>query len=329
MSAIQPGLGDVHVDRPLTNISLAFMQSAEGFVADKVFPQVPVQKQSDKYYTYDRGMFNRDEMELRAPGTESAGATYKISQDSYSADLWALHVNIADQVRANADSPLSPDREGTEFLTLKALIRRERAWAARYFVNSVWGTSVTGVSSAPGASQVQQWNEAASTPIENLRLAIRTVHESTGFRPNTLTLGRVVFDTLLDHPDLVGRIDRGQTTGPALVARQTMAALFEVDNVYVMDAISNTAREGATNAHSFIGGKHALVTYRPASPGLMTPSAGYTFTWQGLLGGGVLGSRISRFRMEHLKSDRLEIEQAFDQKLVASELGYFFNTVVA
>lgn len=329
MSAIQPGLGDVHVDRPLTNISLAFMQGREGFVADRVFPQVPVQKQSDKYFTYDRGMFNRDEMEQRAPGTESAGATYKISTDSYSCDVWALHVNIADQVRANADSPLAPDREGTEFLSLKALIRRERAWAARYFVNSVWGTSVSGVSGAPGASQVQQWNEAASTPIENIRLAIRTVHESTGFRPNKLTLGRVVFDTLLDHPDLVGRIDRGQTTGPALVARQTMAALFEVDEVLVMDAISNTAKEGATNVHSFIGGKHALVTYSPASPGLMTPSAGYTFTWQGLLGGGVLGSRISRFRMEHLKSDRLEIEQSFDQKLVASELGYFFNGVVA
>jgi len=327
---VQPGMADVHVDRPLTNISLAFIQSREGFVADRVFPMLPVQKISDKYYTYDRGMFNRDEMEKRAPGTESAGATYKISTDSYSCDVWALHVNIADQIRANADNPINPDREGTEFLSLKALIRREKAWASDFFTTGVWTYGRVGVSGAPVAgTSVQLWNEAASTPIEDIRLGIRTVHESTGFRPNVLTLGRQVYDTLLDHPDLVGRVDRGQTTGPALVMRQTLAALFEVEEVLVMDSIVNSAAEGAANVHAFIGGKNALLSYRPASPGLMTPSAGYTFTWQGLLGGGVLGSRISRFRMETLKADRLEIEQAFDQKKVAADLGFFFSAVIA
>lgn len=329
MSVIQPGLGDVHIDRPLTNISLAFLQSAEGFVADRVFPRVPVAKQSDKYFTYDRGMFNRAEMQKRAPGAESAGATYKLSTDSYSCDLWALHVNIADQVRANADSPLQPDREGTEFLSLQALLRREKEWASTFFTTGVWTTDLTGVAGSPTAGQFQQWNNAASTPIEDVRTAVRTVQQSTGFRPNKMVLGRAVYDTLLDHPDLVGRVDRGQTTGAAMVQRQTLAALFELDEILVMDAIENTAIEGATNAHSFIGGKHALLAYAPASPGLMTPTAGYTFTWSGLLGGGVLGSRISRFRMEQLKSDRLEIEQAFDQKRVAADLGYFFNGAVA
>jgi hypothetical protein len=329
MGVIQPGMGDVHVDRPLTNISLAFMQGAEGFVADRVFPRVPVAKQSDKYFTYDRGMFNRDEMQMRAPGTESAGATYKLSTDSYSCDVWALHVNIADQVRANADSPLQPDREGTEFLSLKALLRREKAWASSFFTTGVWTTDLTGVAGAPAGGQFQQWDQAASNPIEDVRRGVRTVHQSTGFRPNKLVLGRAVYDALLDHPDLVGRVDRGQTTGPAMVMRQTLAALFELDEILVMDAIENSAVEGAANSHAFIGGKHALLVYAPASPGLMVPSAGYTFTWSGLLGGGVLGSRISRFRMEHLKSDRLEIEQAFGQKKVAADLGYFFSGAVA
>ena len=126
MPYIQPSRSDVHVDRPLTNISIAYMQSADNFVASRVFPIVRVGKQSDKYFTYDRGAFNRDEMQLRAPGAESSGATYTLSTDSYSADVWALHVNVADQVRANADTPLQPDREATEFLSLKNLIRQER-----------------------------------------------------------------------------------------------------------------------------------------------------------------------------------------------------------
>ena len=96
-----------------------------------------------------------------------------------------------------------------------------------------------------------------------------------------------------------------------------------------MDAIENTANEGATNVHAFIGGKHALLLYTPATPGLMTPSAGYTFTWTGLLGGGALGTRISRMRVELRKADRVEIEMAFDQKQVAADLGYFFLTAVS
>lgn len=325
----QPGRGDVHVDRPLSQLSLAFLQSAEGFVADRAFPRVPVSKQSDKYFTYDRGMFNRDEMEKRAPGTESAGATYSISTDSYSADVWALHKDIADQIRANADDPIQLDREATEFLSIKALIRREKAWNDDHFVASKWTSDLTGVSGAPGANQFQRWDEAASTPIEDIRLGKRTVQIRTGFRPNKLVMNRQVYDALLDHPDIVGRLDRGQTSGPAIVMRQALAALFEVDEVLVMDAILNSAIEGATNVHALIGGKNALLVYAAPSPGLMVPSGGYTFVWSGLLGGGALASRISRMRVDILKSDRLEIEQAFDQKLVAADLGQFFLDAVS
>lgn len=329
MGIQQPGQGDVHIDRPLTNISLAFLQARDGFVADRAFPTVPVGKQTDKYFTYDRGAFNRDEMQKRAAGTESAGATYTVSTDNYGCDVYGLHVNVADQMRANADSPLSPDREATEFLSLKALIRRERSWAAQYFATTVWTNERAGVASSPTGTQFLRWNDAASDPIKNVDDMGSTIQESTGFRPNRLILGRRTWDAIKNHPDIIGRIDRGQTEGAARAARATVAAIMELDEVLVMDGIVNTAIEGAANAHSFIGGKHALLVYAAPNPGLMVPSAGYTFTWSGLLGSNVLGTRISRFRMEHLKSDRIEIEQAFDHKKVAADLGGFFLNAVS
>jgi hypothetical protein len=294
-----------------------------------VFPRVPVSKKSDKYFRYPREYFLRDEMQQRAPGTESAGVTYKLEQDSYSCDVWALHLNVADQVRDNADTPLQPDREATELLTQQALLRREKSWAAAYFATGIWTNERAGVASGPTGTQFLRWDEAASTPIEDVRTAKRTVHQSTGMRPNKLVLGRAVYDALLDHPDLVGRVDRGQTTGTALVMRQTLAALFELDEVLVMDGIENTAAEGAAGSYSFIGGKHALLVYAPPSPSLMVPSAGYTFVWSGFIGAGNMGNRIKRFRMEHLSSDRIEIETAFDQKLVAADLGAFFLNAVS
>ena len=74
----QPTPNAVHVDAPLTQISVAFLQDANNFIAGQVFPTISVAKQSDRYYTYDRGFFNRDEMEVRAPGTESKGVAYEV-----------------------------------------------------------------------------------------------------------------------------------------------------------------------------------------------------------------------------------------------------------
>lgn len=329
----QPTPSDVHVNTTLTNVSLAFFQRADAFVADRVFPNVPVSKQSNLYRTYDRGFFNRNEMKKRAPGTESAGIGYETDTASYSCDVWAIHHDIDDQVRANADSEISVDRNATNLVSHQALLQKEVNWVSKYFTTSVWTNDRTGVSSGPVAgTSVLQWNDANSTPIEDIADAKRTILESTGFEPNKLVLGRTVYDKLKNHPDIVDRIKYSGGVGngnPAKVNLVTMAILFEVEEILVMNAIQNTAQEGESNVHSFIGGKHALLTYAAMSPGLEVPTGGYTFSWTGYIGASDMGSRIMRFRMNHLKSDRVELEMAFDQKLVAADLGYFFSGVVA
>ena len=325
----QPGSGDVHVDRPLTQLSIAYLQKADSFVADRVFPVVNVKSQSDSYFLFDRGDFFRDEMELNAPGAVAAEANYKLSTADYRCEVWKLAKALADQVRANYDSPLQADREMTEFLTLKGLIRKEKLFVSQYFTSGLWTGDLTGVTGAPGANQFQFWNEAASTPIEDIRLGKRTVHGRTGYMPNKLVIGREVYDALLDHPDIVGRLDRGQTSGPAIVMKQNLAALFELEEILVMDGIENTAAEGNTDVMARIGGKAALLVYAAPAPGLMVPSGGYTFAWQGLLGSGALGTRMRKMRDDRAEADRLEITMAFVHKLVSADLGQFYITAVA
>jgi hypothetical protein len=328
---MQPTPGDVHVNVPLTNISIAFMQSQQNFVASRIFPNVPVDKQSDRYYTYDRGEFNRDEAKERAPSTESEGGGYTVDNTpTYFARVYAFHKDIDDQMRANADAVINPDRDATQYVTMKALIRREKIFVNNFFQGGLWTNDWDGVAAAPSGNQVLQWNDANSNPIENVRAAKTTILESTGFEPNKLVLGRKVYDALVDHPDIVDRIKYGQTAGDAAMAnRQTLAKLFEVESIEVMNAIENTAQEGRTAVHSFIGGKKALLCYAAPTPGLMQPSAGYTFSWTGYMGAGAEGNRIRSFRMENLKSDRVEIEFAFDQKLISADLGFFWDTIVA
>ncbi len=347
MPYISPSPGDVHVNRPLTNLLVGYMQDESGFVADSIFPNIPVSKQSDSYFEYDRGDWNRDDMKDRAPGAESAGAVYGLDTKTYYARVKAVHHNIPDQLLDNADNPLMLDRDATLFVARKALLNREVSWVARYFKTGltpgqVWTFVADGVDSGATAAatfdptsgannKVLRWNDAASSPIEDIRKGMTYVQQRTGFRPNKLTIGRPVYDVLQDHPDVVARIDRGQTTGPAKANRDSIAALLELDAVLVMEAIYNTAKKSVSNAvsHDFIGGKNALLTYSPETAGVMLPSAGYTFSWTGRAGASTQGARIKRFRMEHLEVTRIEAQQAFDQKLIGGDLGYFFEGIIA
>lgn len=329
---MQPTPGDVHVNRPLTNISVAFIQSADNFIATKVFPTIPVQKQSDAYWSYAQAYWETDEMELRAPNAPTVGSGYGVdATQTYFAKVWGYHKDVDDQTRANADEPLNLDREATEFVTRKALIKREVLWVAAFFTAGIWDYDYAGVSLSPGASEVLQWNDAASTPIDDVWNAKEYLLEHTGFEPNVLVLGYPVFKALVNHPDFVDRVKYGQTPGaPAMVDLPEMAALFKVQRVLVMRAIRTTSEEGASSAtRSFIGGKKAGLFYVPPSPGLMTASAGYTFVWTGYTGAGADGNRIKRFRMEPNAADRVEIEMAFDMKKIAASLGAFWDTLVA
>ena len=78
----------VHIDRPLSNLTLAYAQSQTNFIADKVFPTVGVQRQSDKYYIYDRANMNRTgDVKKLAPRTEVNRIGMAISNSSYFADV--------------------------------------------------------------------------------------------------------------------------------------------------------------------------------------------------------------------------------------------------
>ena len=326
-----PTRGDVHVNAPLTNISIAHIQNTNHFIADQMFPNIPVTKQSDRYYVYDRADFNRDEMKARAPGTQSAGSGYDLDNTpTYYAPVYAFHKDVHDQIRANSDSVLSPDRDATIFATQKALIKRERTFVAKYFSTGIWANEKTGVNSDVNASsEFLLWNDPNSDPISDIRLAMDSVLENTGFEPNTFSLGKKVITALIDHPDIIDRVKYGQTPGaPAMVNANSLAQLFGLDKILVSKAVYNSAAKGATENSQFIAGADALLAYVAPSPGLMVPSAGYTFSWNGWMGASGMGHRIKRFRMEDLESDRIEIQMAYDQKVVGADLGFFFGNAV-
>ena len=322
-----PTMQNAHVDRALTNISVSFLQDASAFIADKVFPIIPVKRQSDMFYIYNKGDFMRDEAQVRGAGTESAGGDYGVeASEPYYCRKHAFHKDVTPEERVNYDEPLDADKDATDFVTQKMLIRREMQWATKFFKAGVWGTEITGADTA-GTNAAVKWNLGTSNPIKDITEAGVKMAGETGYKPNTLVLSPYAFNALKNHDDILDRI---KYTQRGIVTADLLATLFEVDNVYVAWSVVNSAAKGAADAVDFIMGKHALLCYNNPRPALRKPSAGYIFAWTGLEGAGAYGNRIVRLPMDllGLGTERIEGEMAFDIKVICKDLGVFFKDIV-
>lgn len=323
-----PTQADLHVNVPLTNVSIAYMQNSSEFIANKVFPTVPVKKQSDLYWKYSKSDWRRTDVKKRAPSTESPGTGWNVTTDSYFAHVYAVHKDIDDQVRANQDSPFNTDRDATEFVTNQLLLKRDLEWNANYFKTGVWATDKV------GTTDFTKWSDPASDPISDMQNITIEFRRVSGFAPNVMVFGAHTMAALKQHPDIIDRI---KYTQRGVVTEDLIATLFGINEIYTSYAtvasgpqIPDAVAQDAASTYSFMtNSKSALIAYSPKSPSLLTPAAGYTFTWGGYLGGNSQGTRIKRFRMEHIASDRVEGEATWDQKVVCPDLGYFLSDAVA
>ena len=324
----------VHIDTPLSNLTLAYAQSQTNFVADKVFPTVGVARQSDKYYIYDRANMNRTgDVKKLAPRTEVNRIGMTISNSSYFADVYGLGMDFDEQTIANEDEVLNIRSAGAETLAMRLMIHREENFATTFFSTGVWGTEVAGAAS--GAGTPVYWNDYTnSTPITDVTDARRAMQlKSGGYKPNTMVVGKVTRDELINHPDILARLNGGSTvSNTALITDAKLAEIFEVENFFVMEAVNNTAVEGAAEANAFIGGKHALLCHTPSSAGLMTPAAGMTFAWNNIPGANNLGITVESFSDDALKrqqiAEHIQVKMSYDMKVVGADLGYFFKDIV-
>lgn len=322
-----PTMQNAHIDRALTNMSVAYMQDASAFIADKVFPIVKVRRQSDVYYVYNKGDFMRDEAQVRGAATESAGGDYGVeAADPYYCRKHAFHKDVTPEERANYDEPLDADQDAADFVSQKMLIRREMEWASKFFKTGVWGREIAGGDTA-AEKVVVFWDSVTSDPIGDITSAGVQMASETGYKPNTLVLSPFVFNALKNHEDILDRI---KYTQKGIVTEDLLATLFGVDRVFVAWSVVNSAVKGAKDNIGFIMGKHALLCYSNPTPALKKPSAGYIFAWSGLEGSGAYGNRIVRLPMDMLGlgTERIEGEIAFDAKQICKDMGVFFKDVV-
>lgn len=330
----QPVLQDVHVAAALTQISVAYVQDESNYIADQVFPSVPVQHQTDVYFVWSKSDFFRDEAQLRADAAESAGTGVNLTTQNYNAKVWALHQDIGPQVRANADPSVDLDVAVTRQLTQKLMIRRDRVFQTQYMTTAVWSQDVTGAAAGTGVvgtTTTVYWDDDAnSDPFTDIAIQQTYILQNTGYLPNTLVLSWGVYQALRKHPLIIDRIKYTSATFAGTITPALLAEAFDIGRVVVSKAVYNSAGENLTASMAFVNSKTALLCYVASAPGLMVASAGYTFPWSGFTGLNNLGIRTSQIPMNWLGlgTVRTECEMSFDMQIVGKDLGVFFNSIV-
>ncbi len=303
-----PTQRDVHIDRAMTQVSIAYRNNA--YIAEEVFPLVPVDKQSNVYFVFDKASWFRNRSGPRAPGTRAPRADYDLSSSPYLCVNDALAKEIPDEVRNNADVPLRPDVTATEFVTDGLLLGLEKRVATLITACANWATA-----SNPGTL----WSTDTSNVWADIDTAVNAVVSSIGREPNVAIMGWPVWKALRNHPDFIDRVKYTRQTGR--VEPEDLRSWFGFEKVLIGKAVENTALPGVAVSMSFIWGKHFWVGYVTDAPALEQPSSGYIFRW---------GNRqVERFRMDQEHTDIIAAEHFTAEVICASDAGSGFFTAVA
>lgn len=326
-----PDLTTVHIDAPLTNMTVARIQAASAFIAPNVFPIISTLKRSNKYFVFDKGDFNRLEMRRGAPGRKAPSVGYRLSNDSFFCEKYHVRNPTPEEIQREADAPIDlRGRNATQWITLQMLMQMEVLFAAAYWAPATWTTDWDGVSSNPSTGEILQWDQSSSTPIADVSKLKDAVEDAMLMQDGkwVAVAGKRTHRILFNHDDLVGRLNYTNDTTSAVVRGQ-MAGLLDVDEYLVGRGRYNTAARGQTDSYSAIMTDNDFgLFYVPNSPGLETEAAGYIMGWTGMPGASAKGTRIRRYVNEEEETSYVEGAMWIDMKQTSADCGGFIDAAV-
>lgn len=303
-----PNVRAVHIDRPLTNLSIRYANAA--FIGETLFPPIKVKKESDVYFIYGKEHYQRQGT-LRAVGAESNEYEWTVSTSSYTAEEYALKAAVADRERANADVPLSLDIDTNE--SLREAIGLD--WEIRYQTLAALTASFA---SGNTATPAIKWDQANAIIQTDILLGQETVRRAVQRYPNTIIIpARVAMYVALDSTiqDLIKYTHSNLLLGKP--GSWLLPPMLWGMKVIVPGSTYNTANEAAAESLSDIWSDTVILAYVNPSPGIKRISWGYTFqprNW-----------RTKKWREEARESDIIEVSVLRDAKVTCTGCAYRLN----
>ena len=303
---------DVHVNQPLTNFALAFRNRA--FVAELVFPVVPVQKESDIYYTFSREEL-RDVDTLRAAGALAKEVEWVPGTATYTAQEHALKHLLPDRIVNNADMPVRPRLNTTSKLMKWIMLGIEKRVQA---IAQNTANAVATVAASP------KWDGTSPTIEKDIDTAKDSIRNNAGVEPNSILFAENVKDvvkrdsTLRDLIRYV--IGLGSGNRELLMNGELPPVLFNLA-VIIAGATEDTSKLGQSSSVAKVWNDNVPVFYREASVSLDALSWGYMMRVQNQI--------VKSYRDEHRNGEYIEASIIQAEHLVTTNAAVLITDVLS
>lgn len=316
--------GQGHVNVPLSNFAVeAFATPDDMFIADRLFPVVPVQKQSDRYYEIMKDEFFRvitANGTLRAPKTKSRRIQFTISSNAYYAHNYALSTDNALEDLANADMAIRLRQNSTRLVVNALKLDQEIRIA-----NIV--TSISNVGSGVVLSGASQWSDPGSDPIGDINAAHAFMRSNTGLLANTAVIDWDTMQVLRRHPAV---LDMFKYTSGGLLTEDALAGVFGVERILTPRGIKNVGKEGQVPSMQNIWGHVAVLVHVGENLGMQSTTFGVRFRWQNGIFPNDFGVMTDvQGRAGEAKIEVVEAGYFQDEKVIAPSLAYAITDTIA
>ena len=306
----------------LTNLLQNFAE--QEYVHSTAGPLVNFANEGGKIPGVNLADMIRKEDLRRAEGATPKVAGFGLNENSFMVDKYSRGADVTDEdIARNGGVIADVLRLKSEYCIRQVRQQKETIFNDKILSASVWTNQTQSIST--------RWDaQTGSDPLGDIADMHEAIRARSSVRANKLILGIKVYNTLKRHTDILDLIDAyGSPEAPRMVILRTIAALAEVDNVYVMGAINVTSNEGATtNTFANINDSSILLYYAPDSAVAGDASAFYQFNWAGSPNNGA-DIAIRTYRLDDNDAQRVVATAYVDFAPVTKELAQFATGVVS
>ena len=237
-------------NRYLTNMSQAYFANPGDWVATRIFPICPVQLTTSFYYTFLKGDLARDNVRRKPAYGKVDPAVMGHTDDTYKCEVDQIitgidQIGTLDYQRSNSPASIDPRRSKVRFVAEQMNLHLDVQFAKNFFQPGVWANEMEGVDSTPSGNQFLKFSDANFDPVHFFNARRREIKLSGRREPNKLALGYDAYIALTEHPDILERVKyTGSTANPAVVTRQVLAQILQIEEVAVLESTYNIAEPG-------------------------------------------------------------------------------------
>jgi hypothetical protein len=315
---------------PLAGVSVAYRNLK--YIGDRVMPILDGADPKAKITVYKRGDWFRDEAGIRAPGTEARRGKPATGTVNVATKEYAFASEVTDEDRRFAKSQgapvVQPDQDAIELASDKVDLKKERRIAA-----AITGGSWVDGAGAGGEDAEGLWSPAGATNtfLADITTAKKAIRSACGLTPNVLTIDYATYMALTECEQILDKI---KYTQRGVLTKELLAAILELDEVLVGEAIYSDAEEtvagddfNAVDIWTVNPGKGmGFLEVRPKKVGLKTVSAGMQVRIAYENGG---PRRTTTWREAAKHQDVYEVAEETDIVIVSAYAGYLWKDTYA